>query len=154
MRKNCNFGQQKINLMKFIRISLIFSLLFFLQACEPSQADLNKAKRAEVMAIHDEVMPKLGQLKSFEKKAIQKASELDAADSANIDQIKRLEALAGELNQAYEGMFVWMRQYELDEDGQTPEEVKVYLEKQMTMVTVVNKAIKDALVKSDSLLVD
>lgn len=140
--------------MKLTRISLIFSLLFSLQACEPSQADLNREKRAEVMSLHDEVMPKLGQLKSFEKKAIQKAGELAASDSVDVDQIKRLEALASELNQAYEGMFVWMRQYELDEEGQSPEEVKVYLEKQMIMVTDVNKAIKDVLAKSDSLLVD
>lgn len=154
MRINCTFGKQNSKLMKFTRIGLIFSLLVLLQACKPSQADLNKEKRAEVMAIHDEVMPKLGQLKSFEKKAIQKASELNASDSANVDQIKRLEVLASELNQAYEGMFVWMRQYQVDETGKSPEEVKEYLEEQMTMVTEVNKAIKDVLAKSDSLLVD
>lgn len=154
MRKNCTLGKQKMNLMNFIRIGLIFSLFVFLQACEPSQTDLNREKRAEVMALHDEVMPKLGQLRSFEKKAVQKAGELAASDSVDLDRIKRLETLAAELNQAYEDMFVWMRQYETDEEGQSAEDVKVYLEKQMTMVTEVNKAIKDALAKSDSLLAD
>ncbi|MBN7811148.1 hypothetical protein J0A68_09280 [Algoriphagus sp. H41] len=139
--------------MKFTRISLIFSLFVSLLACGPSQKDLNNDKRAEVMAVHDEVMPKLGQLKSFEKRASQKAEEL-AMDSTNMDRVKQLELLAVELDQAYEDMFVWMRQYEIEDEGKTPEEVKRYLEEQMVLVTKVNKSIKDVLAKSDSLLVD
>jgi len=140
--------------MKFIRISLIFNLLIFFQACGPTQTDLNVERRAEVIAVHDEVMPKLGQLKTFEKRAIQKAGELAAMDSVDSDQIKRLEDLAGELNQAYEGMFDWMRQYEPEDKDESPEVISAYLEEQMVLVTEVNKAIKDALAKSDSLLVD
>lgn len=140
--------------MKLIRISLIFSLLLILQACGPNQKDLNQNKRAEVMTIHDEVMPKLGQLKAFEKKAIQKASELAAMDTVDTVQVKQLEDLGKELSQAYEEMFVWMRQYELDEEGKSPEEIKIYLEEQLISVTKVNTAIKDVLAKSDSLLAD
>lgn len=140
--------------MKLTRIGLIFSLFAFLLACGPNQEDLNLKKREEVIAVHDEVMPKLGQLKAFEKRAIKRAGELAAMDAVDSAQVERLEALAKELDQAYEGMFVWMRQYELDEEGKTPEEIKAYLEEQMILVTEVNKAIKDVLAKSDSLLVD
>ena len=140
--------------MKLTRIGLMFSLLLALQACGPNQKDLNQAQRAEVMAIHDEVMPKLGQLKTFEKKAIQKAGELAAIDPVDSVQMKQLEDLRMELNQAYEGMFVWMRQYELDEEGKSPEEIKSYLDEQLILVTKVNTAIKDVLTRSDSLLVD
>lgn len=140
--------------MKLNSISLIFSLMLLSQACGTSQEDLNIAKRAEVMAVHDEVMPKLGQLKAFEKKALQKAEELASMDTVNSAQVKELEDLVTELNQAYEGMFVWMRQYEIDEEGQTPEEVKKYLDEQMISVTEVNKAIKDVLAKADSILAD
>lgn len=140
--------------MKLTRIGLIFSLFAFLLACGPNQKDLNSKKREEVIAVHDEVMPKLGQLKAFEKRAIKRAGELAAMDAVDSAQVERLEALAKELDQAYEGMFVWMRQYELDEEGKTPEEIKAYLEEQMILVTEVNKAIKDVLAKSDSLLVD
>ncbi len=142
------------NLMKILCISLIFSLLLFIQSCGPSQADLNRERRAEVMALHDEVMPKLGQLKTLEKKAIQKASELAAEDSLNTEQIKKYESLATELDQAYEGMFVWMRQYELDEEGKSPEEIKVYLDEQMILVGDVNTSIKSVLAKADSLFAD
>ncbi|GAB3234731.1 hypothetical protein GCM10027454_40500 [Algoriphagus aestuariicola] len=106
------------------------------------------------MALHDEVMPKLGQIKSFEKKAIQKAAELAAEDSTNTDQIRQYELLATELDQAYEGMFVWMRQYEIEEEGKSPEEIKLYLDQQMILVGEVNKNIKDVLAKADSLLGD
>ena len=132
----------------------MFSLLLALQACGPNQKDLNQAQRAEVMAIHDEVMPKLGQLKTFEKKAIQKAGELAAIDPVDSVQVKQLEDLRMELNQAYEEMFVWMRQYELDEEGKSPQEIKSYLDEQLILVTRVNTAIKDVLTRSDSLLVD
>jgi hypothetical protein len=106
------------------------------------------------MAIHDEVMPKLGQLKSFEKKAAQRAAVLAAKEPIDTLQIKQLEVLAKDLDQAYEGMFVWMRQYKLDEEGKSPEEIKLYLDSQLTLVTKVNITIKDALAKSDSLLTD
>lgn len=140
--------------MKFTRITLIFSLLVFLQACAPSQSDLNTKKRTEIIAVHDEVMPKLGQLKSFEKSALDKATQLAASDSTQVDQIKGYRDLASELSQAYEGMFVWMRQYEVDDKGRAPEEVKAYLDEQMVLVTEVNTSIKGALAKADSLLVD
>lgn len=106
------------------------------------------------MAIHDEVMPKLGQLKAFQKKAVQKADELAAMDSRDTARIKQLNVLEKELDQAYEGMFVWMRQYKLDEEDKTPEEIKLYLDTQLTLVSEVSTAIKDALAKSDSLLAD
>lgn len=145
---------QIMDSMKLIRISLIYSLILFFQACGPSQADLNSAKRAEVIAIHDEVMPKLGQLKAFEKKGLQKVQELAAMDTVDSAKIQELKDLVTELNQAYEGMFVWMRQYEIDEEGRSPEEIKIYLDEQMISVTEVNKAIKDVLAKADSVLAD
>jgi hypothetical protein len=139
--------------MKLTCFGLIFILSVSLLACGPTQKDLNLEKRAEVMAIHDEVMPKLGQLKTFQKKAVQKADELAAMDSSDTASIAQLEVLAEELDQAYEGMFVWMRQYKLEEEGKTPEEISQYLDSQLTLVTEVNTAIKSALAKSDSLLV-
>ena len=142
------------DLMKNLCISLIFSLLLFIQSCGPSQADLNREKREEVMALHDEVMPKLGQLKTLEKKAVQKAAELAAEDSLSQEQVKEFEILASELDQAYEGMFVWMRQYEVEQEDKSPEEVKLYLDEQMILVSEVNKNIKNVLAKADSLLVD
>lgn len=140
--------------MKISRISLIFSLILIFQACGPNQKDLNDSKRAEVIAVHDEVMPKMGQLKTFEKKALQKVDEFAAMDSVDSVKVQEMKVLAGELDQAYEAMFVWMRQYETEDGERSPEEVKTYLEDQMVSVSEVNKLMKSALTKADSLLKD
>ena len=68
------------------------------------------------------------------------------------EKINELKNLATQLNQAYEGMFVWMRQYNNEDGEQTPEEVKAYLEGQMIQVTKVNEDIKAALDKAAVLL--
>jgi hypothetical protein len=141
-----------MNLMKIVRITLILTLVLFFQACGPSQKELNTERRSEVIAIHDEVMPKMGQLKSFEKKALQRAEEFAAMDTVDAVKVQEMKELAFELDQAYEAMFVWMRQYETEDGDRTPEEVKVYLEEQMISVSEVNRMMKAALSKADSLL--
>lgn len=138
--------------MKFIPFYLVFGLFIFLQSCGNKQVEENKVLREKVIAVHDEVMPKMGQLKSFEKAALQKAEELESSETPEVDKINELKNLASELNQAYEGMFVWMRQYNNEDGEQTPEEVKVYLEEQMIQVTQVNETIKAALEKAEQLL--
>lgn len=138
--------------MKLARISLIFGLLLIFQSCGSGQVEENTKKRVEVIAVHDEVMPKMGQLKSLEKSALQKAEELASLDSVDTARVEALKNLALELDGAYEGMFVWMRQYETEDGDQTPEEIKAYLDEQLILVTEVNKKMKTALSKADSLL--
>lgn len=140
--------------MKISRISFIFSFILVFQSCGPSQKELNAERRAEVIAVHDEVMPKMGQLKSFEKKALQRAEVLASMDSVDSAKVQEMKNLALELDQAYEEMFVWMRQYETEDGERTPEEVKSYLEDQMVSVSQVNQLMKAALSKADSLLKD
>jgi len=103
--------------MKFIPFYLVFGLFLFLQSCGNKQVEENKVLREQVIAVHDEVMPKMGQLKAFEKAAMQKAEELESAEAPDLEKINELKNLATQLNQAYEGMFVWMRQYN-NEDGE------------------------------------
>lgn len=140
--------------MKRLSFYTLILSLFLLQACGPSLQDQNLELRAQVIAVHDEVMPKMGQLKSLEKEAIQKAEELNGQDSTQSAKILELRTLASELDQAYEGMFVWMRQYEAEDGDQSPEQIQAYLNEQMVLVTKVNEDIKSALAKADSLLKD
>ena len=114
----------------------------------------NKIQRDAVIAVHDEVMPKMGQLKSLEKAALQKAEELQNSEAADLAKIDSLKNIASQLNQAYEGMFVWMRQYNNEDGEQTPEEVKAYLDEQLVLVSKVNEDIKAALTKAEELLKD
>lgn len=140
--------------MTYSRILASLLTLLSITACEPNQQELNMTKRAEVIAVHDEVMPKLGELKSLQKLAQSQIDSLELAENPDADQIEDLKALAYELNAAYDGMFVWMRQYSSEDEQKSPEEVKLYLEDQVVKVNVVNGDIKAALEKAEGTLKD
>jgi hypothetical protein len=123
-------------------------------ACANPLIETNKAMRVQIIGVHDEVMPKIGQLMSLEKKALAHADSLFTQDSTATTDIEAMRSLAGQLNQAHEGMFVWMRQYSLDEEGKTPEELKTYLDEQLVKVNQVNADIKAALEQAASKLKD
>ncbi len=133
---------------------LTLGLLLFLNACGPNLDEENKLLREHLIAVHDEVMPQMGNLKSLEKKANQKIEVLASQKPVDSLKIENLKALAFDLDQAYEGMFIWMRQYEPEDGDKKPEAIKVYLEEQMLLVTEVNKKMKDALDRAEKELID
>ena len=131
--------------MKLFASALTLLISFLVLACANPLIEANKEMRAQIIGVHDEVMPKMGELMSLQKKALAQADSLYAQDSTATTQIESMRTLAGQLDQAYEGMFVWMRQYSLEEEGKTPEEIKIYLDDQLLKVNQVNTEIKAAL---------
>ncbi len=145
---------QSLTPMKLFSASLILFLAFLVLSCANPLIEANKEMRAQIIGVHDEVMPKIGQLMSLEKKALAQADSLFAQDSTAIAEIEGMRSLAGQLNQAHEGMFVWMRQYSLDEERKTPEEIKTYLDEQLVKVNQVNADIKAAMEQAGTRLKD
>jgi hypothetical protein len=139
-------------MMRISQIVLFILGSVILFSCQPNQEELNKIKRAEVIVVHDEVMPKIGQLKKLEKEAEKKIEMLEMGETVDSLQIQELKALAFDLNQAYDAMFVWMRQYKTEDEEKTPEEVKIYLEDQALKIDEVNEQIKAILSKSEEVL--
>lgn len=118
---------------------------------ENEQISTNEALKEEVIAIHDEVMPKMGALRSHQKKLTEEAAELERRDALLYqEEIENRRQLAMELDQAYDGMFVWMRQFrpqeldEMDEEGG-----RTYLLEQKDKVIKVNEDIKSALKRAE-----
>ena len=140
--------------MKLFASALTLLISFLVLACANPLIEANKEMRAQIIGVHDEVMPKIGQLMSLEKKALAQADSLFAQDSTASTEIEAMRSLAGQLNQAHEGMFVWMRQYSLEEEGKTPEEIKTYLDEQLVKVNQVNADIKAAMEQAASKLKD
>ena len=134
--------------------ALSLSLFFILSSCGTSPQEENKALRDGVIAVHDEVMPLMSKLKSMEAKAVKTAEDLESTENPDMQKVDELKALAYDLNQAYEGMFVWMRQYDQEDGDRSPEEVKAYLEDQMLKVEVVNEEITSVLSRAEELLVN
>jgi hypothetical protein len=120
--------------------------LFFLFSCKSERTDEISNLKEEVIGIHDEVMPFMGELKSLKKEVEIKSKGLHEQDSIlNNDRINELDLLAGQLDSAFDGMFVWMRQYKSPEEGMDREDAKIYLLEQKEKVKLVNEEIKIAL---------
>lgn len=139
-----------MKLKPFPLIVVIFALLF---SCSDGKNE-NQALKDRVIAVHDEVMPEMGTLKSLQNKLREKSDSLGegqvSSDTENY--VQSLEAAAKSCQTAYDGMFVWMRQFEGEYEDMTKEETKAYLEEQLKKVEKVRDDIKSALAASDSLL--
>lgn len=136
-----------------ISLLTIVMTLFF-SACGSGQNAENKKIKDEIIEVHDEVMPLMGKLKSLEKEANEKIKELESLPNQDSLQLEELKSVAFDLSQAYEGMFVWMRQYKVNEEGLASEELKIYLEEQKIKVDKVNEDIKNALERASKVLKD
>ena len=123
----------------------LFAISFLTISCKGEKIEDNQQLKDEVIAIHDEVMPLMGQLRSLRQEILDKSATLEQEDSVlNAEKIAHLNGLAEQLDQAFEGMFVWMRQFDSNFTG-TEEELKSYLLDQKVKVQEVNEDIKTAL---------
>ncbi|MFN8347903.1 MAG: hypothetical protein U0X91_23060 [Spirosomataceae bacterium] len=100
------------------KLSIVAVLLAVLSSCGQDKASLDKAEK-EVFAIHDEVMPNMGQLMEYKGEISKEIAVMDsllktkAADSL---QKRKEEGLAINrlLQDADEGMMNWMHAYNGD----------------------------------------
>jgi hypothetical protein len=123
-------------------IRFFIATFFFLSACAPNKKETNEILKQEVIAIHDEVMPKMDELKKLKKEISQKSNELTANSAGTSEEIERLNRIAVDLDAAFEGMFVWMRQFKSTYEDMTQEEIEIYLLDQKIKVQEVNDEIK------------
>ena len=121
------------------------ALFFFLSACGSDIKESNEILKKEVIAIHDEVMPKMDELKKLKKDILQKSEELSADSVAMSGEIEKLNAISADLDSAFEGMFVWMRQFKSTYEEMTEDEIETYLLDQKIKVQKVNDEIKTSI---------
>ena len=89
----------------------VFTLLFVVFSCGGSfdrQAEVD-----QILDLHDEVMPKIGEVMNLKKKALAKAADLEAKDSTDV-KINALRTLAEELENARKAMMKWMNDWSKD----------------------------------------
>lgn len=124
----------------------LIGLLIFSSCSDGGQAERD-ALRDEVMAIHDEVMPKMGDFRKLGKQIEILSDSLRKADSIDTNRLNDLAARGVEIAAAQEGMMAWMRQYnpEIMQDGTPHEEVMSYLEKQKAAIEKVRDQMIQAL---------
>jgi hypothetical protein len=133
------------------QLSSLICICIILFACAPQTND-NEALKEEVISIHDEVMPLMGHLKHHEKRLNAEISSLKSKNpEENSVEIKHKEKVVGDLNQAYEGMFIWMRQFNSQQGDMSDEEFEAYLLDQKEKVEEVNSQIKNSLARAQEL---
>lgn len=133
-------------LSKLVFQCSIIAIIIVSNGCT-SEKDTQQKLFDEVMQVHDEVMPKMGELRSLAKQLSNRADSL-ASDSLaeNTTQINEMRDLSKQLNDANEGMMEWMRQFEQIEEGTSHGEVIQYLTEQRKKI----QKVRDDMLNSQS----
>lgn len=95
--------------------------------------------KTEVMAIHDEVMPEMGNLMNLKSQLKEKSSELDSLDDSG--DLEQLNLLIQNLEEADEAMMDWMRNYKDPSNEMTENQALEYLKEKMKSIQEVKEKI-------------
>ena len=128
------------NFMKKLKVLIPIILLTSLSACD-KKPDNQKIMIDEVMAIHDEVMPKMDEIMSLK-------SSLDSVSKVSSDSVKARE-LSSALEVADNKMMDWMEEYNPDLlKGKSADEITKYYADEKAKISGVkdltDKSIEDA----------
>lgn len=125
--------------------ALVFAaLLIGFTGCSPKQneEDQNKSLYNQVMDIHDEVMPSMGELNRLKRELKEK---IENSPDLVADKKKEVEETILLIDSASKAMMVWMREF--SPEDYTEGELTEYLKSEMKRVQQVKETMLDALEK-------
>jgi len=130
-------------------VILIISALFIFSCTEKKKESAQDQLMQSVMAVHDVVMPKMGDIMKYKKQINEKIEELKAAgEEANQDAISKLEQISNDLDDAHEKMMNWMHEFHRDFKGMTEEDVINYLNDEKAKIEQVGQQTEKTLKKA------
>jgi proline dehydrogenase len=134
---------------------VLFAIAFFLGACghkseehhpeevgDAIETGGNQALYDEVMKVHDEVMPRMDEI--YKKKEALKNRIANTPQMSESDKTA-IEDSISKLDQASEGMMVWMREFDPIPDSLGEEKAREYLENEMEKIKKVRQDITEIL---------
>ncbi len=142
-----------------LKISNWFFLLsiIILISCNGNNKEKEKLKereidslKAEVIGVHDEVMPKMDKIMQLKAQLEQHIEEI--TDSTSSDSLVIVRNLLSDLNEADAGMMVWMRNYDPMMDDMSHEEKLLYLEGKNKDIQQVRQQMLSAIAQSEEFL--
>ncbi|HMQ01198.1 MAG TPA: hypothetical protein PKC24_15565 [Cyclobacteriaceae bacterium] len=114
---------------------------------EETQAETRDQLYQDVMDVHDEVMPRMGEINRLKRELEEKLSGLLAGDqSQNAALIEKISQKIKDLEAAGNGMMVWMRQFDVLPDSLGHAKVMEGLEAEMVKI----KKVKDDMLNAIS----
>ena len=108
----------------------------------------NQALYDKVMAVHDEVMPKMNDIYKQKEALKNKIAESSAMPS---EEKEKIEGLISRLDSASQSMMVWMRNFNPLPDSLGEEQAKEYLENEMEKVQRVKTNVLEALEEAEGI---
>ena len=134
-------------------IPLFLIVLLMFASCGEQKKSPKDALYDKVMAVHDEIMPKMGAIMKYKKQLNDKIDTLieEGAD-ANADKIAELTQAIADLDNSHEEMMNWMREFDNDFEGMVNEEVMEYLNNQKKKIENVGKVANSALSNAEKIL--
>ena len=134
-------------------ISLFIIAVLFSMSCGDDNKKAKDQLYDKVMAVHDEIMPKMGDITKYKKQLTVMIDELiEAGREENEARIAELKKAVEDLENSHDGMMNWMRAFDNDFEGKVHEEVMEYLEDQKTRIEKVGKETNTALKNAEKLL--
>ncbi|RMG59728.1 MAG: hypothetical protein D6722_21815 [Bacteroidetes bacterium] len=131
--------------------SLLF--LFILPACSGSGGEDAIGKLAgEVIAVHDEVMPMMGEIMQLRRTLGDSLQSLQAADPVDSALVEQFEEALSQLNTAKRSMEDWMHGYETPGEDMADAEALAYLKGEMVKVEQVKENMLTSVAFAKSLL--
>ncbi|MEX2596270.1 MAG: hypothetical protein WEC59_05005 [Salibacteraceae bacterium] len=136
------------------RLLYLGLILTLITACgDPKLEKVNNLKK-EAFALHDEVMPRMGEISELSRslKEHRKSVEADTS-STNEKQIEQIKTHVKALDDAYEAMMEWMNHYkpEYEKEHQIDSAV-VYYEEQKESISEVKSAMEKSIEDAENLL--
>ena len=133
-----------------MRLVFAFLIGVFISSCGPDKKAIESAKFDEVMAVHDEVMPKMSNIRKL-KKALQDKAEMLAPEDSTGAQQDAIAEMVVELEAASESMMVWMRNFSEPGEEASHEEVLKFYDEEMSKVMEVREKMLNAIEKAESM---
>jgi len=141
--------------MKF-NLIVLFAGIFFMTSCskkgghehhesEATSDDPNEALYIQVMAIHDEVMPKMDDLYRLKKELQDKIS---SSKELTVDKKEQLKQIISSLDSADHLMMNWMHKFKPLPDSAGQEAAREYLENEMEEINKVKELTNESVQKA------
>lgn len=131
----------------------LFVALILITGCSGGSKDKKeKEMQEEVMAIHDEIMPKMSRLEQLSQKLDSVKKSMSKKGKASASKIEKIEEQKEALSEAHKSMMKWMRNYEKPSDTMAHEDVMEYLEEEKKKIQDVKNKFTTSIQQAEETL--
>jgi paraquat-inducible protein B len=132
-------------------LPLILLVLLVTVSCKKDKPSAQDILYDEVIADHDEIMVKMGDIMKYKKQVNNKLDKMIevGGDSTSMNELRKTIA---DLENSHDEMMNWMHGFSNDFENKTEEEIMKYLNDQKQKIEAVGKMTNQALEHAEKIL--